>query len=276
MDQYVADIAKAREQRVQELLKDYSFLTLAGLYWLTEGKNCFGSDPANAIAVPPDSAPDFCGNFYLTGGKVAIEVAPGVEVTTSAGDRVTKMTLKGDHSGGAPDILYLGNLAMLVLERGDRYAIRLYDKENRARKEFDGLHWYPVDSALRIVADFVPYDLPQTLTIIEISGYVYEAPSPGYARFQWRGREYCLVAENRGNRLFYNFRDATNNVTTYGAGRFLYSEMPHEGKVVLDFNQATNPYCAYTEYAVCPLPPIQNRLDFPVEAGEKNYGSHPS
>jgi hypothetical protein len=87
----------------------------------------------------------------------------------------------------------------------------------------------------------------------------------------WQGREYRLDAQTRGNRLFYNFRDATNGHSTYGAGRFLYSSLPQNGKVVLDFNMATNPFCAYTPYATCPLPPPQNSLGFSVEAGEMIY-----
>jgi len=63
----------------------------------------------------------------------------------------------------------------------------------------------------------------------------------------------------------------TNNKTTYGAGRFLYADLPKDGKVVLDFNQAVNPPCAFTPFATCPLPPRQNRLKVAIEAGELNY-----
>jgi uncharacterized protein len=74
--------------------------------------------------------------------------------------------------------------------------------------------------------------------------------------------------------LFFIFRDLTSGKTTYGAGRFLYADPPVEGKIVLDFNKAYNPPCAFTPYATCPLPPKQNRLQVKIEAGELNYGDH--
>jgi uncharacterized protein (DUF1684 family) len=69
-------------------------------------------------------------------------------------------------------------------------------------------------------------------------------------------------------KLFIIFRDETSGKSTYGAGRFLYADAPVNGKVILDFNRAYNPPCAFTAYATCPLPPRQNRLQVSVEAGE--------
>jgi uncharacterized protein (DUF1684 family) len=185
------------------------------------------------------------------------------------------MLLKPDKSG-APDYLHLGDLTMLVLQRGDRYAIRLYDKHHPARAAFSGLRWYPVQPAYRVAAEFIPYDPPRQMQVVEVTGYRYEAPNPGYARFTWAGQAARLDAEARGNRLFFNFGDRTNGDVTYGAGRFLYADAPQNGQVVLDFNLATNPYCAYTPYATCPLPPRENRLPFRIEAGEMSYQDHPA
>jgi uncharacterized protein (DUF1684 family) len=99
--------------------------------------------------------------------------------------------------------------------------------------------------------------------------------SPGTAVFTVEGKEYRLdpVVES-GDSLFFIFADETNRTETYGAGRFLYSELPKNGQVVLDFNRAMNPPCAFSSYATCPLPPKQNRLALRVEAGEKRYGHH--
>ena len=74
--------------------------------------------------------------------------------------------------------------------------------------------------------------------------------------------------------MLFVFKDATSGKTTYGGGRFLYAALPKDGKVVLDFNRAYNPPCAFTPYATCPLPPPRNRLTVPIEAGEKKYGGH--
>ena len=78
-----------------------------------------------------------------------------------------------------------------------------------------------------------------------------------------------MVDEEEYMRL--DFRDATNGDTTYIGGRFLVAEMPKEGKLFVDFNQAYNPPCAYTDYATCPLPPLENHLSIRIEAGEKAF-----
>ena len=86
----------------------------------------------------------------------------------------------------------------------------------------------------------------------------------------WKRRHHQLQGLG-ANELFYIFRDLTTGKETYPAGRFFYSDMPKDGKVVLDFNKAYNPPCAFTPFATCPLPPKENYLQVRVEAGEKTY-----
>jgi len=75
--------------------------------------------------------------------------------------------------------------------------------------------------------------------------------------------------------LFYIIADRTSGKQTYGAARFIYSDMPRDGKVVIDFNKAYNPPCAFTPFATCPIAPPENRLSVAIEAGEKKYrGGH--
>jgi uncharacterized protein len=85
-------------------------------------------------------------------------------------------------------------------------------------------------------------------------------------------RLYPILEEPGARQLFFIFRDLTTGKDTYGAGRFLYTDLPKDGQVVLDFNKAYNPPCAFTPYATCPLPPPENRLPIRIEAGEKKYG----
>jgi uncharacterized protein (DUF1684 family) len=80
--------------------------------------------------------------------------------------------------------------------------------------------------------------------------------------------------EKPGAELAFVFKDLTSRTDTYGAGRFLSAEAPREGKVVLDFNRAYNPPCAFTEYATCPLPRPENLLSVRIEAGEKRPAGH--
>ena len=72
-------------------------------------------------------------------------------------------------------------------------------------------------------------------------------------------------------KLFFMFKDETNRKETYEAGRYLYGDFPSDGKVILDFNQSHNPYCAYTNYSTCQIPPLQNWLKVSIPAGEKKY-----
>jgi hypothetical protein len=104
-------------------------------------------------------------------------------------------------------------------------------------------------------------------------------PIPGKAVFEFEGKKYELlpIDEGRDVPLFFVFSDKTSGKETYGACRFLYVEWPSPGAttIVLDFNRAENPPCAFTPFAMCPLPPKENRLPFAIAAGEKNYrGSH--
>jgi uncharacterized protein (DUF1684 family) len=151
------------------------------------------------------------------------------------------------------------------------------DKESPLLKEFTGLRWFPVREEQRIEARFVPYTPPKKVPVPNVLGQVESLSSPGYAVVTVGGREVRLdpVLEEPGaTELFFIFRDETAKKETYPAGRFLYAAMPKDGKVVLDFNKAYSPPCAFTPYATCPLPPRQNRLPVRIEAGEMRSGHH--
>jgi len=110
--------------------------------------------------------------------------------------------------------------------------------------------------------------------------------SPGYASFVLDGAgkggksgktqplRLDAVLEPGETQLFFIFRDPTAGKTTYGAGRFLYADPPAQGTIILDFNKAYSPPCAFTPHATCPLPPANNRLPVPIEAGEMFAGHH--
>lgn len=269
---YEQEITRWRARREAALKADGGWLTVTGLFWLKEGVNTAGSGPKNTIALPPGSAPGRTGTFLLRKGEVRFEAAPGAGVTLN-GKPVSSTTLKADVPGPA-DVLTIGPLSLILLNRGGKYAIRLKDNNSPFRKEFTGLHWYPVKREYRVVATFVPYAQPKTISIPTILGTSEEQQSPGYAEFALDGTTHRLEPVAEGEELFFIFRDLTSGKQTYPAGRFLYSAQPENGRVVLDFNKAYNPPCAFTPYATCPLPPPQNRLRVKIEAGELNYGHH--
>lgn len=258
---YDGAIEQWRDQREARLKADDGWLSVAGLFWLKEGDNTLGSDRANDIVL--ERGPARMGVFHHRGAATTFQAAPGLNISVPAG------VLRPDE-----DLIRFEDYTMFVIHRGERDAIRLRDKRSKYRREFTKLHWYPVNGDYRVVANFVQYKEPTLIAIPNILGEVEKLPSAGYAEFDLHGAHYRLEPVVEDNQLFYIFRDQTSGKETYGSGRFLYSEMPKDGKVVLDFNKAYNPPCAFTPYATCPLPPPQNRLAVRLEAGELKYGEH--
>jgi uncharacterized protein (DUF1684 family) len=278
---YVRDVEDWQRERARRLTADGGWLTVAGLAWLKPGQNSFGSDPKCDVVLPAHAAPPQAGVFVLEGSQVRVEVRAGVAVTL--GDKpVTRTPLKSDAGGTAPDVLSLGALTMQIIDRGGKLGVRVKDMKSPARAKFKGLRYFPIEPRYRVVARFVPHPTPVTLNIPTVLGTVESMPSPGYATFDLPEAEFLgapqplrldAVLEPGETDLFFIFRDATSGKTTYGAGRFLYAAPPADGKVVLDFNRAYSPPCAFTPHATCPLPPPNNRLPVAIEAGEM-YAGH--
>ena len=267
---YLAQMERWRQQREESLKSENGWLTVAGLFWLKEGVSTVGASRANHFVLPAGSAPEKVGSFEFHNGRAVFTAAPGV-VATVNGKPVTMAALAADTSGSA-DVLRIRNLSMFVIQRGNRFGVRLRDKDCEARRKFTGTHWFPVAEEYRVTAKFVPYTPAKKIAVPNILGDVEQEDSPGYAEFTLKGRQYRLDPVSEGDGLFFIFKDLTAGKETYGSGRFLSTALPQQGEVVLDYNQAVNPPCAFTPYATCPLPPAQNRLPVRIEAGELRYG----
>lgn len=270
---YTSSIETWRKNREATLKAPEGWLAVAGLFWLKEGVNRVGSAPGDEIALPSGRAPAQLGVFEFHNSVTTFRAAPGAQVTVN-GKPAATAELKSDAAGATPDLVQSGDFTMFVIKRGDRFAIRMRDVNSAMRREFTTLHWYPVNELYRVTAKFTSYDQPKTIAVPNILGTVENEPSPGYATFQLMGHSYRLDAAVDDNQLFFVFRDLTAGKTTYGAGRFLKTDFPKEGKIVLDFNKAYNPPCAFTPFATCPLPTKQNRMAVKIEAGELKYGDH--
>jgi hypothetical protein len=238
------------------------WLSVAGLFWLHEGSNSAGSDPRSDIRLPA-GAPPHAGSFRLHHGGV-IYVAANGSPTAMQPDT-------SDH----PSVVRIGDLSLTAIQRTPKTGIRLRDPKAPARRAYRGSFWFPPDPSWRIAAKWFVYPKTKKISITNILGMTDREDCPGYAQWVRDGKVLRLEPVVEDNLLFFMFRDTTNAHTTYGAGRFLYADAPKNGEVILDFNRAHNPPCAFTAYATCPLPPPQNRLSIAVNAGEKVYGSHP-
>jgi uncharacterized protein len=270
---YRESVRKWRQAREARLEADGGWLSLAGLFWLGPGENRFGTDPSCEITLPPGSAPAHAGAFIFDGSRTALRLASGVTGRV-AGQIVTGSRVMRSDADAHPDVLELGSLSLYVIKRGDRYGIRVKDKNSPVRRGFTGLRWFDIREDYRVEAKWVSYPQPRPLRVPNVLGETTTMPSPGYAKFTLDGETLRLdgvLEDPTSLELFFILRDRTSGKETYGAGRFLYAELPKHGRVVLDFNEAYNPPCAFTPYATCPLPPKQNWLPVRVEAGEMSY-----
>lgn len=267
---YQSSVEKWRQEYEAILTSDTGWLTVSGLFWLHEGENTFGSAPGNDIVLPFASVPPVAGHFDLHAGKTVVHIKPGVPITMR-GKPVDVAELPPDTK---LDRMILGDLTIFVHASGDRFAIRVKDKNSKLRKEFKGLHWYPINQAYRVVARYSAYPAPKPVETETVLGDRDKLSLVGNVTFQLQGKEYRLEAEkNDDGTLFIVFRDLTSRAATYQAARFLDADAPKDGTVELDFNKAYNPPCAYNPYATCPLPVPANRLLLEIPAGEKRY--HP-
>lgn len=272
-DAYVASILKWRQEKEAKLRADDGWLTLAGLFWLKPGKNAFGSDSGSPVVLPA-IAPAYLGDLALENGRIIVEPVPdsGLLLNGKPADRA-ELSFAEDK----PDILAYRNLSFFIIHRGDRFAVRVRDKNNPARTHFAGMRFYPIDTRYRVIANWHPADPPRKIPIPTILGTTVDMPSPGTLEFAIMGKAHWLIPvleESDSKELFIIFADQTNGHGTYGSGRFLYTDLPKEGKVMLDFNKSENPPCAVTPYATCPLPPKENKLPIAIPAGETFSGNH--
>lgn len=271
---YVRAVETQRRERVERLTRPDGWLTLVGLHFLKPGANPIGQAADNAIVLP--KGPAQLGVVTLTPeGKVTATFNPAAEVRVN-GRQVLGAALDDDEQG-EPVVVTCGTLTFFVIERGGKKALRVKDSEAERRTQFLGIDYFPVDPTWRIEAEWVPFERSRQVMIRNILGQESPALVPGKAVFTREGKTFELLPlfEGGDQPLMFVISDLTSGDETYGAARFVYTEPPRGGKLVLDFNAALNPPCAFTPFATCPLPPKENRLPIAVRAGEKKYrGAH--
>jgi uncharacterized protein (DUF1684 family) len=267
------DYAAERAARAQGLTQPYGWLSLTALEWLKPGVTTVGSAAGNTLVLA--GAPDHLATFEQKGGKVTVTAcAPSL---TFHGRPLAAGTLLGSGEGD-DSALASGRLRLWVIDRGGQRYLRVKDPEAPTLRQFHGLSWYPPDEHLRVTARWIPDAPPHVLHVTNEIGQVSTASIPGHVEFELNGAKQTLIPieADAKDGLWFVFRDQTYLQTTYGGGRFLTTDVPsnglgHPGTVVLDFNEAVNPPCAYSPFATCPLAPREARLPVAVPAGEKRY-----
>lgn len=275
---WLAEVETWRATRLASLTREDGWLTLVGLHWLEPGRHRLGSAPEAEVYLEGEEVPPEAGTLEVTAdGRVLLHPVPGSGLLVNGQPAAAgELTTEGR---GAPSLLSLGALRMVVIQRGDRLALRVRNPDSPVRKNFSGLQYFPLDLRYRVEGQLERYPAPRTVQVPVAQGPPQSMLAPGVVHFNLGGQKLSLVPliSSPGDpSFFFVFRDATSGGETYGAGRFLEAAAPPEEStsLVLDFNRAYTPPCAFTPYATCPLPPPENVLPMAIRAGEKGYGQH--
>jgi uncharacterized protein (DUF1684 family) len=235
----------------------HGFLAVTGLHWLGPAPQCF---------------PDAPGAWHSDADGVVVTLAAGEEIVVD-GRQVTGRHEFGPIPERASVVVGVDGGVVEVARRGGYDILRPRRPDHALRTAYRGTPAYPPSPRWVLTGRFVPFAVPQPTTVaaaVEGLEHVYHAP--GRIEFEVDGLPLALTAFGGATpgALSVLFTDTTAGVTTYPAVRSLAVDEPDErGAVTLDFNRASNLPCAYTDFATCPLPPVENRLPVAVEAGEK-------
>ncbi len=273
----VAALNAFHAEREQILLADDGWFTVAGLHFLNPGDNKFGSDPLNDVVLDYPDVPKQAGVISMNGTTVTIKAAAGQTLTYN-GKPAKEGVLRLAANGQPADTITYKTTSFFLHYSGPRLAIRVRDQNAPLRKNFSGLKWYPANPSVKVVGQFTKLAKPKTVQAPNILGDLEPFDVAGTVAVTIGGKPANMEAWKSGDQLWFVFRDLTSADTTYPSARFLYTDMPGpDGKLVMDFNRARNPPCAYNQWTTCPLPPAANKLAVRIEAGEKRYhGDSPS
>ncbi len=230
-------------------------------------------------------------SYYIDRGQVvALGVVDGaVAVTTAAGGPRIRIDNTGEPAwcteGCGAEPLSLAERRAATLDRftlamgpqSGSIRVLVQDPQAPAMLEHTGLSSFPVDARFIVPARLEPDADRPTVELSTSRGLQKSFVRAGTLTARWEGQPITLVGYQAGpvgTPLLVPFTDATTGEQSYPVGRYLEVEVGDDGVAVLDFNRATNPWCAYSEHYNCPVPPADNRLSHAVLAGERVYAAH--
>jgi len=261
-----------RLRRDQRLRDPDGWLTLVGLDWLNDGANSVGSAEDNDVKL--SAGPDYWGTVYVEPEGLRFVRADNPDITVD-GTLADEVNMLSD-ADGTPTRVRSGPLSFYPIWR-ESFALRVKDTQSPVLLNFDGIDNYDIQRDWRIEGNLIPAEEGETIEIANVQGQLVAEPVLGTFEFEKDGKIHQLLVQLTDDPPvpWIIFNDRTNGHGTYGAGRYLYvDEVTEDNRIVVDFNKAYNPPCAFTDYATCPIPPQQNRLDLAVTAGERDFHSH--
>lgn len=249
---YAAEVAAGRQKFDVELREKDSPLSLLARRTIRRGTTQIEAGDLAPLLIPKASV-EWDGSTAVLIGKTrqSLKTTPDSAGIVRFDEGSTTLAL---HWNGKTGELFL----------------RIYDQDAPKKRKYPARVWYEADRRYRVVAKWEPFSSPETITVTRADGTKSDYPSPGMAVFSIDGQPVSMRAlKIPDGRLFFPFKDKTAPRETYGAGRFLYASEPVDGKVVLEFNLANNPNCAFSPYWSCVLPLKENILSVRIPAGEK-------
>ena len=263
---YRQSINEWRNERNETIRKENGWLSLAGLYWLKLGKSQLGSDPKSEIMLP-ERVPANIGYLEYNGKSVSLRAAPSKKINVN--DTETDFAVLQPDTSENPSFIKLLDIQLVVIQRGNKFGVRIWDNQREERRSFPARTWFDIDENFRVPATYTPYDRPKMAYFPDVAGERTEFPVDGYLSFELNGQQ-CKLDINKEDdgTLFIRFSDLTSKENTYPTGRYLIADIETDGKIFIDFNKAYCPPCAFTDFATCVFAPEQNQLDFKVTAGE--------
>ncbi|MBH1936577.1 DUF1684 domain-containing protein [Streptomyces sp. AV19] len=252
-----------RERRHEKVSAPYGPLALTGTHWLADH--------------PDGRLPGIPGHWTSSGsggsgGGVLLTAAEEDGLRLDGEPRALDgQALLGADGTPATARVALGDRRLLVMRREGLWAVRDFDPRSAARRAFAGIDAFDHDARWVREGRFRPYGRgTRTVTVENADGKERGLSVAGELSFTLGGESHVLHAGAEGDgSLWVVFADATSGVSSYRF-RFLYPSVPdEEGRVVVDFNRALLPPCAFADHFICPFPPVGNALPVAVEAGER-------
>ncbi|MFI6847819.1 DUF1684 domain-containing protein [Kitasatospora sp. NPDC050467] len=244
------------DNRAAAVSTPHGQLALTGTHWL---------EPE------PNEVPGLPGLWWADaeGARVRAAAADGITVTGASAPVDGEALLRPD-TNPAADTASLGELRLAPIEREGELALRVFDPAAPRRASFAGISAYPYSPEWAVPAVYTPFEGGDDQVVVpNADGKDRPLAVTGRIAFTVAGEHRTLTVSHAGNRLTGVIADATSGTDTY---RFRFITLPApeaDGHTVFDLNRAYLPPCAFSDHFICPFPPPGNRLDFAVEAGEK-------
>ncbi len=251
-------LATYHARREESVVQPTGHLALVNTQWVDSEQTIWG--------VPGRWAPRPEGGLVVSAAASDAIIVDGVLVTESA-------VVRGKDDANPSVVVFSDTVSGFVIagEEG-QYGLRVWDSQSEAIQQFGSIDAYPYNPNWVITGKFKENPAGTTMGFehLKDNGKTKEQVIPGEITFSKDGIDYNLAAFKAGRALQLVYADASNGVDTYSVGRFLFIAPQPDGTVILDFNRAVLPPCAFSYNFNCPLPPKQNRFTVAINAGEKN------